>query len=78
MVCGNRHDSSHGVNFPDQMTFTNSADGGVTGHLAETFHTLGEEQGAGPSSGRSKGRLGSSVSAPNYDDVKAFHNFVAY
>jgi hypothetical protein len=78
MVCGQGHDSSHGVDFPDQMAFTNSTDGRITGHLAETFNTLCEEQSTGPGSRRSECCLGSGVPATNYDNVKAFHNCSAY
>jgi len=66
------HHPVKGVNFPDDVAFPNAADRRITGHLADSFDRMGNEQrlrtGAG---GRQRG-LRSSVSATNYDDVEIF------
>ena len=39
-----RHKATHGINFPDKVTFSYAADGGVARHLAQRFDILCDQK----------------------------------
>ena len=63
------HRSSHGVDFANNMSFCQSADGRVTRHLPDSIQVLGQHQCAAADSGGRQCRFDSGMSAPYYDYV---------
>ena len=67
------HQAIHGVDLAHQMTLAQTADGGVTGHLADGLELLGQQQGGRPGArGRGRG-LTAGVASPDDDDVETLH-----
>ena len=66
------HDASERVNFPNQMTFANSANGRVAGHLADEIQIQRKQGGAGPEPGRRGRGFTPCMPSADHDDVKLF------
>ena len=66
------HETTEGVDFPDDVSFGESADGGVAGHLGDGVEILGEEgDGAAHASGGGGG-FNAGVTGTDDDDVVGF------
>jgi hypothetical protein len=46
LVCGTRHGSTQGINFPQEMGFADPTNCWITGHLSERFNTVAHKQRA--------------------------------
>ena len=67
-----RHRAAERVDFLDQVTLADAADGGVAAHLAERLDALRHEQRATAHPRRSQGGFGAGVTAADHDDVVCF------
>ena len=65
------HGAAEGVDFLDQMTLADPADGGIAGHLAQGLDVVGQQQGLATHAGRGQGSFRSSMATADDDDVKA-------
>jgi hypothetical protein len=65
------HSATEGVNFLDQMTFANAANGGVAGHLAQRVDIVSEQQSLGTRARGGQGGLSSGVPSTYDNDIKA-------
>src|SRR3954453_5535792 len=69
LVRSDGHRAAQGVDLPDEMTFADTADRGVAGHLAERFDAVREEERlATDASSRQRG-FGTGMTAADHDDV---------
>ena len=66
------HHTTHGVDFLDQVTLTNTTDGRVTAHLPNRFDTVRHQQRPGATSRRSERSLGTGMAATNHNHIKCF------
>jgi len=71
-VGGGTHESAKGVDFSNDCSFGNTADGGIAGHLADGFEGAGNQADGCAKSGGGDGGLGSGVSGSDDDDVKVY------
>jgi hypothetical protein len=46
LVGKSAHGSSHRINFPDNMAFSNSPNGGIARHLTDEIKVEGQKKGA--------------------------------
>ena len=69
-VGGARHGAAQGIHFLDQVALADTADGRVTGHLAEGIHAVGEQQGTTAHPRRRQAGLGAGVAATDHNHVK--------
>ena len=67
-----RHDPAHRIDFPRQVTLTDTADGRVAAHLTDGFQTLGQQQGPCAHACRGRGRLRTSVATTDNDHIELF------
>ena len=70
MICGLGHDTVAGIHFPHQMTFPNTADGGVTGHLTQGFNAVADQQRIGTTARCRQRCIGACMAPADYDDIK--------
>ncbi len=66
------HDSAKGVDFANEMTFGDAADGRVAGHLRDKVEVEREQGGAQAHASRGHRRLTAGVSCANYDYIVLF------
>ena len=64
------HLAPQGVQFPDQVALSGTADGRVAGHIAHRIQVNGEAQGAQPHPGGGQGSLNARVARADDRDVK--------
>ena len=64
------HDPAQRIDFLDQMTLADAADGRVAAHRTHGFHIVGQQQGAGAGAGGRQRGLGAGVAATDHDDIK--------
>jgi len=64
------HDSPERVNFADQMTFSDSANGGIARHLSYKIQVKREKRRSRSEPGCGRCGLTSSVTATDYDHIK--------
>src|SRR5207249_113431 len=64
------HNSSECVNLADQMTFSDSADGGIAGHLPYKIQVKSEKRRSGSDPGRGRSGFASRMTATYYDHIK--------
>ena len=65
-----RHRTAQGVDFPDQMPLTDTANGRVAAHLPQRLDALRQQQGARTHPRGRQRRLGAGMAAADDDDVK--------
>ncbi len=77
-VRGQRHDAAERVDFLDQMTLADAADGRIAAHLAESLDVVREQERAAAHAGGRQRRLGAGMPASHHDHVelglKAHHS----
>src|SRR5262245_16576815 len=66
------HLATHGIDLSSQLTFRQTSDSRVAGHLADRVEIDGEEQGLTPHPCGGQGRLNSGVPGSDYDHIKFF------
>ncbi len=66
------HDAAQGINFANQMSLGDSADGGVAGHLGDEIDVEGIEGGFQAHAGGGHGGLAAGVSGANDYYVELF------
>ena len=66
------HDAIERIDFTDQMSLAQPANGRVAGHLPDGGKLVGDQGGLGPESGRRGRSLGPSMAAANDNDVEGF------
>lgn len=66
------HDAAEGVDFADEVTFGDSTDGRVAGHLRDEIDVEGEEGSFKAHAGGGHGGLASGVAGADYDYVEMF------
>jgi hypothetical protein len=71
-VSGMRHCTTERVNFLDQVTLANAADGWVATHLANSFDVVRQQQCLRASSGSSKCSFSPGVTTADDNDIKHF------
>lgn len=71
-VDGFGHFAAEGVQLADEVTFAESTDGGVAGHLADGLEVHGEQEGFEADAGGGEGGFDAGVSASDDDDVEVF------
>src|SRR2546425_1412396 len=64
------HDSPECIDLADQVTFSDSADGGIAGHLPYKIQVKSEKRRSRSDPGRGRGGLTSGVTATYYDHIK--------
>jgi hypothetical protein len=64
------HQSVQSVNFPDQMTFSKSANGRIAGHHANRVSPVGDERSLGACARGSRRRLTSRMAATDNNNVE--------
>ena len=75
IIGGKRHHPAEGVNFPDQMSLADAADGGIAGHLAERFQVLGEQKSLRPGACGGEGCFASGMTAADNNHIKNVGSF---
>ncbi|CAI8391308.1 MAG: Uncharacterised protein [Rhodospirillaceae bacterium] len=71
LVDGTAHQAIERINFPDQMTLTQTADRGVTRHLTHRLPLVGHQPDLCPQPRSGGGGLGASVPTADDDHVEA-------
>ena len=66
------HDAAEGIDFADQMSFGDSADGGVAGHLRDQVDVQRVEGGLQAHAGCGHGGFASGVAGADHDYVEMF------
>ena len=66
------HDAAEGVDFTDEVTFCDSTDGRVTGHLSDQVDVQGVEGSLEAHTSSGHGSLAAGVSSADYDYVDLF------
>jgi hypothetical protein len=75
------HDSTESVDFSNQMSFRNSPDGWVAGHLSNEIQIERYKTRIGAETSSGRGGFASSVARSNYDYIKCFikrHELLTY
>ena len=70
LIGGSSHRAAQRVDLFDEMTLADTPDRGVTGHLAEGFHAVRQQQGGSTHAGTGQGGLGACMTAANHDDIE--------
>ena len=70
LIGGDSHRSTHGVDFPYKMSFSDSPNGRVAGHLAEGLDAMCQEQRLASHTRRGKRGLGTGMTATNHNNVE--------
>jgi hypothetical protein len=70
LVRGLRHGPTQGIDLLDQMALAYASDGGIAGHLTQSFDVLGQEQGRCAHSGCGEAGFGAGVAAADHEDIK--------
>jgi hypothetical protein len=68
------HKSVQSIDFPDQMAFPKPANGGITGHSADSAKPVGYEGRFCAHTGRRSRGFTAGVAAANYNDVESMHH----
>jgi hypothetical protein len=63
------HQAAQGIDFLDQMSLADSANGGIATHLADGLDVVGQQQGGDAHTRRRQGGLGPRVAATDHDDA---------
>ena len=73
------HDSTEGIYLPDNMAFSDSADGRITGHLPDKIEIDRHKRCLAPETSRSRSRLTARVPRADNDHIKSLveHNYCA-
>ncbi len=66
------HDAAEGVDFADQMSLGDAADGGIAGHLRDQVDVQRVERGLQAHAGRGHGGFASGMSGADHDYVELF------
>ena len=69
-IGGLGHRPAEGINFFDQMTFANAANGRITAHLSERFDALRQQQGLHAHTRSRQRCLGSGMASAYNNDLK--------
>src|SRR6185436_11082879 len=69
-IGGAAHQTAQGVDFADDSTLCNAADGGIAGHLADRVEHRRQQESLGAETRGHRGRLSPSVATPDNDDVE--------
>ena len=68
-IDGLRHRAAHRVDFPRKVALTDSANGGITAHLAERFFILCDKKCPGTRARGSERRFRTGVTASDHNDL---------
>jgi hypothetical protein len=68
------HKAVQSIDFPDQMAFSKPANGGITGHSADSAKPVGYEGRLGAHTGRRGRGFTAGVAAANYNDVESMRH----
>src|SRR4029450_7781029 len=69
-IGGEGHRTAEGVDFLYEMPFADPANGRVTGHLAQRFDAMGQQQRGASHTGAREGGFGPGVAATDDDDIE--------
>ncbi|MBB4066849.1 hypothetical protein GGR23_004076 [Gellertiella hungarica] len=67
------HQTVKGIDLPDKMPLSQSANGGIAGHHADRVGTVCNEGSPGAQTRGSRSRLTAGVTASNDDDIESIH-----
>src|SRR5262249_23470645 len=70
LVRGDRHGAAERIYLFDEVSFSNTPDRRIAGHLTEGLEIVGQQQGLATGPGRGERRLGAGVTAADHDDVE--------
>ncbi len=70
LVRGQRHLAAERIDFPDQVTLADAADGRVAGHLPERIDAVRQQQGVGAHARSRKRGFGTRMPAADHDHIE--------
>ena len=70
-ICQTTHQAIEGVDFTNEMPLTQTSDGRVARHLADTPDGMGDEDDASPDPCGRRGRFAAGMAAADHDHVPA-------
>jgi hypothetical protein len=72
IICGAAHDPVKGIDFPDNVAFSDTANGRIARHFADCLKAVGDQQRIGAGSRSRRGRLTTSMATADNDDIESF------
>jgi hypothetical protein len=73
-ISDSAHKAVQSVDFPDQVSFPKPANGGITGHSADSAKPMGYEGRFCAHTGRRSRSFAASVAAADDNDVESMHH----
>ena len=71
-VCRLGHNAAQGIDFFDDVSFADTPNSGVAGHLSHGFDSVCDQKRFRASTRRGQRRLGPGMAAANHDHIKRF------
>jgi hypothetical protein len=71
-ICGLSHYTAEGINLPNEVTFTNTPNRRIAGHLAKRINCVRNEQRTHTQPGGRQRSLSASMAAANHNDIVMF------
>jgi hypothetical protein len=68
------HDAVEGIDFPDQMAFSEPANGRIARHRADSSESVRHEGGSGTHAGGGSGSFTAGMAAANDHHVESMHH----